>query len=150
MGLCEMTYGSSSFLVRDLEMQLMFFYIHEEMLDSRYFFAGKAAFLARLDFYAKGYALGELRLGWNRFIKTEQESETLIALLGNLMVRLQNKGPEISAEEIEDIPVDDFHFKMYLESPFPVVRLILIAEALIQMVSGSWDQSRNRIVLSKD
>lgn len=150
MSICEMTYGNSSFLVRDLDMQLMFFYIHEEMLDGRYFFAGKEAFLSRLDFYAKGYAFGEPHLGWSRFLTTGRESETMIVLLGNLIVRLHSKGPEISREEIEAIPVDDFHFKMYLDNPFPVSRLIRIAEALIRMISGSWNQEMNRMLLLPD
>lgn len=130
MGLCKMVYGNSSFRIPDLDMQLMFYYIYEEMLKVQYHFAFKETFLAATDFLVKGYAFGELWLSWNKFLQTEQESGTMVGLFENVKIHLQNKGPEISAEEIEAIAIDDSHFKMFLESPFPVSKLIRIAEHL--------------------
>ncbi len=101
-------------------MQMMSYYIYEEMLKSQYHFALKKTFLAATDFFVKGYVFGDLWIGWHKFLQAEQESGIMVWLLENVKIHLQNKGPEISAEEIETIPTDDSHFKMFLDSSFPV------------------------------
>jgi hypothetical protein len=103
----------------------------------------KTDFLKETDMLVQGYAFGELWLGWKKYITTEEESKTMIELLENIKINLQNKSPEISTEEIQAIPIDDSHFKRCIASPFPVSELMKITEALTQMVSGTWDIIQN-------
>ncbi len=143
MGLCRMSYKGFSFWIPDIDMQLMFYYIYKEMIKTQYHFTQKTKLLRMTDFLVRGYAFGDLWLGWEKYFTTEEDSRTMVLLLENVRLNMQDKGNEISAEEIETIPIDDSHFKRCIDRPFPVPELVRITVALIQMVNGTWDVARN-------
>lgn len=143
MGLCRMSYAGFSFWIPDLDMQLMLYYIYGEMVKPQYHFTQKTELLRETDFLVQGYAFGELWLGWNKYLTREEDSRTMILLLENVKLHFQNIGAEISAEEIEAIPIDDSHFKMCIDKPYDVSQLITIINALIRMINGTWDVAQN-------
>lgn len=64
----------------------------------------------------------------------------MLQVLQNAKVYLQSKGELIIVDELQAIPTEDKDFKLlYSRTPFPIVELIKIIEALIKMLQGNWE-----------
>ncbi|OIV42234.1 hypothetical protein [Flavobacterium johnsoniae] len=120
-------------------MQLMIYYIHEELKNPQYTFINKNLFVIGHEGIINGVASGYLTLPWKRILVSIEEEQTMVQILKNVKIALQNKGAFISVSELQSIQTDDKDFKyLYSRNPFPVTELIRIIDVLIQMLQGTW------------
>lgn len=123
-------------------MQLMTYYIYEELKKTQYIFAKKDLFIMDFEGIINGYQSSYLTLGWNKILTNPSEEQTMIQILQTVKTSLQNKGIYISISELQAIPTEDVDFKLlFSRNPFPTSELIKIIDALIKMLQGTWDST---------
>lgn len=129
--------GRKGFWIEEVFMQLLFHYINNELIKPQYSFINKDNILFNSQFHLDGYSRGILSLGWTNEIENN-EVNTMISVLQNVKIMLQNKGSFIPVNELQAIPTEDEDFKRFYRHPFPTSELIKIVNALIQMLQGTW------------
>jgi hypothetical protein len=123
-------------------MQLMIYYIHEELKKSQYIFVNKNIFEMGHQGIIDGVASSYLTLPWNKILINSSEEETMIRILQTVKTSLQDKGAYISVEELQSIPTNDKDLKrLFSRKPFPTSELIKILDALIKMLQNTWDST---------
>ena len=123
-------------------MQLVFYYIYEELIKSQYSFTKKNLFIMDFESVINGYQSSYLTLGWSEILTNSLEERTMIQILQNVKTSFQSKGIYISVSELQSIPTEDKDFKiLYSRNPFPIVELIKIIDTLIKMLEGTWDSN---------
>ncbi|WP_291119049.1 hypothetical protein [Flavobacterium sp. UBA6135] len=141
MSTVSITYnGNPGFEIADEFMQLLFHYIKEEVVKPQYNLTNKEDLISGLTFEINGYSSGNLSLRWSNMFTNSTEEQTMIQVLQNVIINLQNTGAFISVAEMQAIPTDnDDNFKLlFSRKPFPTAELIKIIDALIQMLQGTW------------
>lgn len=130
-------------------IQLMIYYIHEELEKPQYAFINKNLFVMGHEGIINGISSGYLTLPWKRILVSTEEEQTMIQILQNVKIALQNKGAFISVSELQSIQTDDEDFKyLYSRNPFPVAELIKIIDVLIQMLQGTWVSNKYDMVIN--
>lgn len=147
---CKITHGQNKgFWIAESFMQLALHYIYDEVSKPLYNITNKALFLEDMRFKIDGYANGYMTLGWDGFVVTTTEKQTMIQVLQNVRTTLQNKGTFISIEEQKTIATEDHTFEYILgRKPFPTVELIRVIDALIQMLEGTWTSTNYNMDLN--
>jgi len=139
MPVSKITYKQNiGFWVEETFMQLMYHYIHEQLVKPQYLVKDKHILLKSIRDRINGYFIGSMSLGWRNFIETNSEIQTMTQVLENTKMTLNSKGEYISVGELQNISTEDVEFKLYFSNPFPTSDLIEILNALIQMLNGSW------------
>lgn len=139
MPVSKITYKQNKgFWVEEIFMQLVYHYIHEELIKPQYLVKDKHILLKSIRDRINGYFIGIMSLGWRNLIETNSEIQTMTQVLENVKTTLKSKGTYISIVELQNISTEDVEFKLYLSNPFPTSDLIEILNALIQMLNGSW------------
>ncbi len=129
---------NKGFWIEETFMQLVYHYIHEELIKPQYILTNKNRLLKSTKDRINGYFIGSMSLGWRNLIETNSEIQTMTQVLQNTKITLNSKGEYISVGELQNISTEDVEFKLYLSNPFPTSGLIEILNALIQMLNGSW------------
>lgn len=120
-------------------MQLMIYYVQEELEKPQYTFRNKNLFIMGHEGIINGISSGYLTLPWKKILVSIEEEHTMIQILQNVKITLQNKGAVISVSELQSIQTDDEDFKyLYSRNPFPVTELIKVIDVLIQMLKCTW------------
>ena len=128
------------FWIAEAYMQLCFHYIYEEIRQTQHILQNKKLFLQDMKFKLDGYTNGYMTLGWPTFIESDTETRTMIKVLQNVNITLQQKGTNISVAELNAIETDDSDFKgLFSRKAFPTAELVKVIDALIQILQGTWD-----------
>jgi hypothetical protein len=136
---CKITYKEDKgFWIEEVFMQLIYHYIYDELIKPQYNVPNKNQLLDEIKFHIDGYSTGVMSLGWYGFIESDVEIQTMIQVLENVKLSLNNKGQYISVSELQSIPTEDDEFKFYYSTPFPIPELIKVLNALIQMLNNTW------------
>ncbi len=131
--------NGKGFNIAEDYMQLMIYYIHEELKKPQYIFENKNLINIDNESIINGYQSSYLTLGWDDMFINSTEEQTMIQVLQNVKTNLQNKGEWISVDELQAIPTEDEYIKgLYSRKPFPTTELIKIIDSLIQMLQGTW------------
>lgn len=139
MPVSKITYKQNKgFWVEETFMQLVYHYVHEELVNPQYLVTNKSTLLKSIKDRVNGYFIGIMSLGWRNLVETNSEIQTMIQVLENVKTTLKSKGKYISVGELQNISTEDVEFKLYFTSPFPISGLIVILDALIQMLKGTW------------
>ncbi|WP_395654557.1 hypothetical protein [Flavobacterium sp.] len=127
------------FNISDVFMQLVIYYIQEELKKPQYIFSNKNLFIIGHEGIINGYQNGFLALPWKNIIVDINEEQIMIQILQTVKSSLRNKGDFITVSELQSIQTEDEYFKhFYSKKPFPVEELIKIIDALIEMIQGTW------------
>lgn len=136
---CKITYKEDKgFWIEEVFMQLIYHYIYDELIKPEYNVPNKNQLLDEIKFHIDGYSTGVMSLGWYGFIESDVEIQTMIQVLENVKLSLNNKGQYISVSDLQSIPTEDDEFKFYYSTPFPIPELIKVLNALIQMLNNTW------------
>jgi hypothetical protein len=129
---------NKGFYISNIFVQLLIYYINEELKKSQYLFTKKSLFLYDHESIINGHESGYFTLPWKRTIENSTEELTMIQILQTVKTTIQNKGAFIPLTELQGITTSDSDFKLFYRKPFPTVELIKILDALIQMLQGTW------------
>ncbi|MEN2398877.1 hypothetical protein GKZ90_0003780 [Flavobacterium sp. MC2016-06] len=129
------------FWIHETYMQLVFHFIYAELQKTKYDFINKPELLLDCEGKINGWTNGYLVLTWNRFICGTIEEQTMIHLLQNVIIHLENKEKYITIAELQVMPTEDEHWKSVMDKDFPISELIRIFNTLIQMLQGVWESN---------
>lgn len=128
------------FWISESMMQLVLFYILEEVEKPEYLLPGKEDLVMDLKFHINGYSRSYMSVGLFDTIASPADEQLMIQLLNAVKTGLQKKGSLISVEELMKIPTEDPALKYILDKkPFPTAELIRVMDALIHMLEKTWD-----------
>ncbi len=132
-------YKNKGFQISDIFMQLLIYYINDELKKSQYAFTNKNSLQRYHESIINGNMAGWFAFLWDSHLENSNDEQTMISVLQNVKTNLQNKGTFISVNELQSIPTIDKYFKQfYNKEPFPTVELIKIVDVLSQMLQGIW------------
>lgn len=130
------------FEINEVYIQLAFCYIYQEAKKAYYNFSNKDDLMYDFETSINGLRHGYLVLNWDDDLVNQSDEQTMLQVLENVKITLQNKGSFISVAELQTIPTEDKDFKrFYGRYPFPISELIKIIDALIQMLQGTWEST---------
>ncbi|WP_336686052.1 hypothetical protein [Chryseobacterium bernardetii] len=132
-------YKDKGFIISDIFIQLVLYYIHEEFKKDQYIFIQKKPLTNYHVSVINGQMAGWFAFLWDEYISNSSEEQTMIQILQIVKTNIHNKGSYISFTELQAIPTKDDHFKEFYIKPFPTSDLIKILDALIQMLQGNWN-----------
>ena len=133
-------YKDKGFQTSDIFMQLAMYYVNEELNKNQYVFSNKASLLKYHEDVINGRMAGWFAFLWDEYIINSTDEQTMIQILQVVKTTIQNKGQLISLAELQSIPTEDRHFKLFYSSkPFPITELVKIIDALIKMLQGTWE-----------
>ena len=140
MGSVYISYdGKKGFSTSYEVMQLLSHYLHDELEIEAYdLLTHKEDLIQIFEDTVNGYNGDFYTLSWNHYIIGHDDKNLMIILLQNVISNLQAKGNFISANELKDITTEDNYFKSTFRKQFPVSHLVVILNALIQMLNGTW------------
>ncbi|MGE8552402.1 MAG: hypothetical protein ACN6OB_00510 [Chryseobacterium jejuense] len=149
MANCKIVYkNDKGFWIAESFSQLFMHYIYKELQKPQYIFSNKQELLEDLEDNINGYCNGYIGLNWEGLMSSAEE-QTMIQVLQNVKISLQNKGASISVAELKSIPTEDIHFQYILDKkPFPTSELIRVINALIQMLQGTWTSTNYEMDLN--
>ena len=135
-------YKNKGFQISDIYMQLVLYYINEELKKNQYIFTNKGYLQRYHESIINGNMAGWFAFLWDEKLSNSSDEQTMLQVLENVKITLQNKGSFISVAELQTIPTEDKDFKrFYGRHPFPISELIKIIDALIQMLQGTWEST---------
>ncbi|WP_038331477.1 hypothetical protein [Empedobacter falsenii] len=135
-------YKNKGFQISDIYMQLALYYINEELKKNQYIFTNKGYLQRYHESIINGNMAGWFAFLWDEKLSNSLDEQTMLQVLENVKITLQNKGSFISVAELQTIPTEDKDFKrFYGRYPFPISELIKIIDALIQMLQGTWEST---------
>jgi len=135
----NLNYG---FYIAESFMQLAMYYIYTEAKNPQYIFSDKSGLLRDFRFKIDGIENPYFVLSWSSIFIDFTDEQTMITVLQNVMINLQNRGMYISLGELQEIDSVDFEFKnSYSRKPFPTSEIIKIIEALVQTMQGTWSST---------
>jgi len=135
-------YKNKGFQISDIYMQLVLYYINEELKKNQYIFTNKGYLQRYHESIINGNMAGWFAFLWDEKLSNSSDEQTMLQVLENVKITLQNKGSFISVAELQTIPTEDKDFKrFYGRYPFPISELIKIIDALIQMLQGTWEST---------
>ncbi len=135
-------YKNKGFQISDIYMQLALYYINEELKKNQYIFTNKGYLQRYHESIINGNMAGWFAFLWDEKLSNSSDEQTMLQVLENVKITLQNKGSFISVAELQTIPTEDKDFKrFYGRYPFPISELIKIIDALIQMLQGTWEST---------
>ena len=135
-------YKNKGFQISDIYMQLVLYYINEELKKNQYIFTNKGYLQRYHESIINGNMAGWFAFLWDEKLSNSSDEQTMLQVLENVKITLQNKGSFISVAELQTIPTEDKDFKrFYGRYPFPTSELIKVIDALIQMLQGTWEST---------
>ena len=135
-------YKNKGFQISDIYMQLVLYYINEELKKNQYIFTNKGYLQRYHESIINGNMAGWFAFLWDEKLSNSSDEQTMLQVLENVKITLQNKGSFISVAELQTIPTEDKDFKrFYGRYTFPISELIKIIDALIQMLQGTWEST---------
>ena len=141
--------NNKGFYIAESFMQLVFHYIHQEIIKPEYNFTNKQEIIESMEDDINGLTKTYLVLMWHNDLVNSSEEQTMIQVLQNVRTTLQNKGTFISIEEQKTIATEDHTFEYILgRKPFPTTELIRVIDALIQMLEGTWTSTNYNMDLN--
>lgn len=139
--------NNKGFWIDEAFMQLVFYYIFNEINKPQYNVTDKPNLLEYMSICINGYVSPSL--GWVSHLTTKTEEQTMIQVLQNVKTTLQNKGAFISIQEQKTIQTEDHTLEYMLgKKPFPTTELIKVIDALIQMLQGTWESTNYNMDLN--
>lgn len=133
-------YKDKGFQISDIFMQLVIYYINEELKKNQFIFINKDSLQKYHESIINGHMAGWLVLDWDTIIVNNVEEQTMIQILQIVKTTIRNKGSYIFVAELQAIPTIDEDFKLfYSRKQFPTSELIKIVDALIEMLQGTWE-----------
>lgn len=131
----------NGFYINEQFMQLTMHYIYTEVVKPQHIFSNKQELIENLEESINGYYHGYLTLYWN-YIFNESDKQVMIQVLLNVKLDLQNKGNNISVEELKNISTEDYLLSsLFDKKPFPTTELIRVVDALIEILQGTWNST---------
>ncbi|MGL6126889.1 hypothetical protein [Chryseobacterium artocarpi] len=140
MGSIGLMYKDKGFWLAKCVAQFAMHYIRLELEKPQYLFTQKEDLLEDLSDNINGYCSGYVGLNWDNVIEPAEE-QIMAEVLRNVKHALENKGTEISADELMSISTEDHTLQYIFDQPFPVSEMVRVISILIQMVEGSWDST---------
>ena len=129
---------NNGFYIGESFIQLAMYYIYTEALKPQYVFSNKANVLLDMKYKIDGIQSTYFTLMWSSLLNGSSDEQSMIAVLQNTRINLQNKGAYIAISELQALDSDDFDFKYFFGKNFPTSELIKIIDALIQIMQGTW------------
>ncbi|MCA1919676.1 MAG: hypothetical protein LDL38_09775 [Flavobacterium piscis] len=87
--------NGKGFNIAEEFMQLMIYYIHKELEKPQYAFINKNLFIMGHEGIINGISSGYLTLPWKRILVSTEEEQTMIQILQNVKISLQNSIAQI-------------------------------------------------------
>lgn len=136
----KITYkGNKGFWINRSFIQLVYYYMYNELNKSQYNISDKDDLLYSIKFNLDGYSEG-MSLNWSQL--NQLDEQVMLQILQNIRANLQGKGKYISIDELQGVATEDDDFKtFYSRKPFPTAELIKIIDTLIKMFQGTWDST---------
>jgi len=131
---------NKGFYISEIFIQLAMHYINSEVKKILYSFSEKQEIVEDLQDNINGECNGYLVLYWKYILNGISDEQTMIKVLQNVNITLQQKGTSISIAELNAVETDDSDFKRFFSrKPFPTAELVKIIDALILILQGTWD-----------
>ncbi len=140
------------FYIYESYIQLAFFYIYFELMKPGLYddFSNKTDLVEDCEIKINGMTSTYFVLDWDFYLINPAEEQLMVTLLQNAKSNLQAKGAFISAQEIQDLPTTDDHWKNNIAGTFRVSELIRIFDALIEIMQGTWESINFEMVINPD
>ena len=132
---------TKGFWITEPHLQLVLHYILQELKLPKYSFSNKADIIDDFEFIINGYMHSYLNLPLETLLDDTVNAQEFVRVLQQVKLNFRFKDEFISVGELLAIPSKDISFRdVFSDWPYSKFEVILIIDALIELITGTWNR----------